>query len=343
MLDLVRAASINNFDQVVEEFGGDPVALLRQVNLSPKLLEEPEMFFQYYDFIRLMNLASYTLKQEAFGLHLGCKQGLDMFGSMGYLLKNCQTVGDALINLRRFFHVHQTSADIGLSVANGLVTLSFSINLNVKDSSIQALDLALAFGVNMLKSLTSSKVNLQSIHLQHAAPADKKRYKSYLGLTPTFNSTFNGVIFDASILDRHIDEADPKLLAILTSQLDSNNIGYVDEIPNFVETVIRQNIAVTPMSIEDVAQLMALSVRNLQRYLKEQDTSFRKIVDNVRNNLASQYLIDSTLSLNHVSDALGFSNYSEFSRAFKRWNNMSPKDFRNTHSPRKRFTRLKNM
>jgi len=92
-----------------------------------------------------------------------------------------------------------------------------------------------------------------------------------------------------------------------------------------------------------VAQLMALSVRNLQRYLKEQDTSFRKIVDNVRNNLASQYLIDSTLSLNHVSDALGFSNYSEFSRAFKRWNNMSPKDFRNTHSPRKRFTRLKNM
>lgn len=343
MLDLTRAASLNHFVPVVEELGGDPLALLKQVNLSPKLLEEQEMFFQYYDFVRLMNLASYTLKEEAFGLHLGSKQGLDILGSMAYLLKNCNTVGDALTSLRRFYHIHQTSADIGLSVANGLVTLSFSINISIEDSTTQSLDLALAIGVNLLNTLTSSKIKLQSIHLQHAAPENKKCYKSLLGLMPVFNSTFNGVTFDASILDKHIDEADPNLLAILTSQLNSNNIGYVDEIPSFVETLIRQNIAVTPISIDKVAELMALSVRNLQRYLKEQNTSFRKIVDNVRNNLASQYLIDSTLSLNHVSDALGFSNYSEFSRAFKRWNNMSPKNFRNTHSPRKRFSRLKNM
>jgi AraC-like DNA-binding protein len=343
MLDLVRAASLTHFEQVVEEFGGDPIALLQEIGLSPKLLNEPEMLYRYYDFIRLMNLASETLNQEAFGLHLGCRQGFSMFGSMGYLLKNCRTVGDSLSNLRRFFHVHQTSADVGLSISKKSVKLSYAINIDVKTSAVQALDVSLALGINLLKTLTSSKINIKSIHLQHAAPADKKRYKNYLGLTPFFNSTFNGVIFDACILDRAIDEADPQIFAILSTQLNLNNVGYVDEIPNFVETIIRQNIAVALISIDDVAHHMSLSVRNLQRYLKEQDTSFRHIVDNVRNKLAYQYLIDSTLSLSRVSDQLGFSNYSEFSRAFKRLNEVSPKEFRNTHSPRKRFTRLKTM
>jgi len=343
MLDLVRAASLTKFDQVVKEFGGNPAELLERIGLPKNLLKNPEMYFQYSDFVSLMNLTAYTLKQDAFGLHLGSEQGIEIFGSMSYVLKNCQTVGDALSNLRRFFHVHHTSADVGLSIANGKVTLSFAINLDLKESTAQAVDLALALGVNILKTLTSSKVRFSGVHVQHAEPVNKRKYSRYIGMMPVFNSTFNGVIFDASILDLVIDEADPELFAILTSQLNSNNVGYVDEIPTFVESIVRQNIALTPISVGDVAEMMALSVRNLQRYLKEQNTSFRQIVDNVRSKLSSQYLIDSTLSLNHISEVLGFANYSEFSRSFKRWHQMSPKDYRNLHSPRKRFTRLKNM
>lgn len=343
MLDLVRAAALNKFDSVVEEFGGDHLNLMEQINLPATLLKNPEMFFQYSDFITLLNLASFTLNQAPFGLHLGSKQGIEMFGSFGYLIKNCNTVGEALINLRRFFHVHHTSADIGLSVAGSEVTLSFAININTNESTLQAIDLAISIGLNMLITLASSKIKFKSIHIQHAEPSNKKDYRHYLGIMPIFNSTFNGAIFNAEVLDVPIDKADPKLFDILSAQLTSNSTGYIDEIPQFVEKIVRQNIASTPISIEEVANLMALSVRNLQRYLKEQNTSFRQIVDDVRNKLACQYLIDSTLSLSHVSDVLGFSNYSEFSRSFKRWNQMSPKDYRNQHSPRKRFSRLSNM
>jgi len=343
MLDLVRAAALNEFDSVVKEFGGDHHSLMQQVNLSTTLLDNPEMFFQYGDFITLLNLTASKLNQESLGLHLGSKQGIEMFGSIGYLIKNCETVGEALANFRRFFHIHHTSADIGLSIAGSEVTLSFTININTNESTVQAIDLAMSFGINMLMTLTSSKINFKSIHLQHAKPNNKKDYRRYLGMMPIFNSTFNGAIFSTEVLNIPIDKADPKLFDILSAQLTSSATGYIDEIPQFVEKLVRQNIASTPISIEEVANLMALSVRNLQRYLKEQKTSFRQIVDNVRNKLACQYLIDSTLSLSHVSDVLGFSNYSEFSRSFKRWNQVSPKDYRNQHSPRKRFSRLSKM
>lgn len=343
MLDLSRAATLTNFDQVVTRLGGNPASLLEEVGLSVKLLKNPELFFQYNDFVSLLNLSSLRLQEDSFGLQLGCSQDLEIFGSVGYLLKNCKTIGDALINLKRFYHVHHTSADIGLSVENDQATLSFSLNITLGESIAQAIDLALAIGVNILKTLSSSKIHINSMHVQHNASSKKKNYFKCLGMVPHFNSTFNGIVFDAGLLDTPIDEADPRLYKLVASELNGNNLGYVDEIPKYVETMVRQNLAVTPISIEDIAQLMALSVRNLQRYLKEQDTSFRQIVDNVRNQLATQYLIDSTLSLNHISDVLGFSNYSEFSRAFKRWNQTAPKDYRNIHSPRKRFTRLKNM
>ncbi|MEI6895220.1 MAG: AraC family transcriptional regulator [Colwellia sp.] len=343
MVNLIRAAALNNFYEVVEEFGGDPIRLLNRVGLSASLLKNPDMLFQYSDFVALLNLASFSLKHEDFGLHLGSKQGIEIFGSMGYLLKNCKTVGDALVNFRRFFHIHHASADIGLAIENKEVTLSFAINIKLHDSTAQAVDLALSMGVNMLKTLSSSKVLFSSMHVQHAELSTKRNYRDHLGMLPKFNSTFNGLVFDAEILNLPISAADPTLLAILTSQLDNSNIGYIDEIPKFVESIIQQNIARELISIKEVAHLMALSVRNLQRYLKKESTSFRKIVDNVRNKLAIQYLIDSTLNLNHISDVLAFSNYSEFSRSFKRWNKVTPKEYRNFHSPRKRFTRLKDM
>ncbi|WP_440875047.1 AraC family transcriptional regulator ligand-binding domain-containing protein [Thalassotalea sp. PLHSN55] len=343
MLDLVRAAALSHFDQAVENFNGDHTYFLHKVGLSKKLLSTPDMYMQYNDFIKLLNITSTELKQPNFGLHLGCMQNIELLGSISYLLKNCKTVGDALINFKRFFHHHLTSADIGLTVENDRVTWSYAINLNTIDSTAQATDLALGLGVNILTTLTSNNANITSLHLQHSSPKNRASFKNYLGIMPNFNSTFNGICFSKKALELPIAAADPTLLNILAAQFNSDNIGYVDEVPQFVENIIRQNIAITPLSIEAVADQMAISVRSLQRHLSSQNTSFRKIVDNVRNKLASQYLIDSTLSLNHISDVLGFSNYSEFSRAFKRWNNTSPKEYRTIHSPRKRFTRLKHM
>ena len=343
MLDLIKASALNQFDSVVEEFGGDYKSLMRQVNLSTTLLDTPEMYFRYTDFINLLNLTASTLKNDIIGLHLGSKQSIEIFGPIGYLIKNCETVGEALVNLKKYYHIHQPSANIELNITGGEVQFSFAINTQVNESTMQALDHAICMGHNMLIRLTSAKMNFKSLHFQHAKPRNKKDYLAYLGIMPTFNSIFNGCIFSTDVLNLPIDKADPALFDILSAQLNISSSGYIDEIPQFVEKIVRQHIASTPISIEEVASSMALSVRNLQRYLKDQNTSFRLIVDNVRNSLACQYLIDSTLSLGHVSDVLGFSNYSEFSRAFKRWNQVSPKDYRNQHSPRKRFSRLATM
>ena len=63
----------------------------------------------------------------------------------------------------------------------------------------------------------------------------------------------------------------------------------------------------------------------MQRKLKAQGMSFRKLLDDTRRQLAEQYLKDSTLSVSEIAYLLGFAEVSSFSRAFRRWTGHAPR------------------
>jgi AraC-like DNA-binding protein len=71
-----------------------------------------------------------------------------------------------------------------------------------------------------------------------------------------------------------------------------------------------------------------LSVRSLQRKLQQGGTSFRKLLDRTREDLARQYICDNGVDLTEIAFLLGFSEHSAFSRAFKRWTGRTPSDMR---------------
>ncbi len=81
---------------------------------------------------------------------------------------------------------------------------------------------------------------------------------------------------------------------------------------------------------EKIASSLNMSLRNLQRKLKEEDTSFKKILDETRSELSRQYLRGSDRSIIEVGFLLGFSEPSNFARAFRRWTGVSPHEYRET-------------
>ena len=74
-----------------------------------------------------------------------------------------------------------------------------------------------------------------------------------------------------------------------------------------------------------VARSLNISLRSMQRKLKEEGTSFRRLVDETRRQLAEQYLKDSTLVVSEIAYLLGFAEVSSFSRAFRRWTGHAPR------------------
>ena len=79
---------------------------------------------------------------------------------------------------------------------------------------------------------------------------------------------------------------------------------------------------------EEIAQELNMSLRNMQRRLRGEGTSFTQLLDDTRRTLATQYVRSRRLSINEITYLLGFSEPSNFSRAFKRWTGLSPSEFR---------------
>ena len=74
----------------------------------------------------------------------------------------------------------------------------------------------------------------------------------------------------------------------------------------------------------DTAQRLNMSVRTLQRKLKQEDTTFKKVLDETRRELSLSYIKDKHTPIKEITYLLGYSDPANFSRAFKRWTGMSP-------------------
>ena len=133
---------------------------------------------------------------------------------------------------------------------------------------------------------------------------------------------------------RSILSAKPRMAHRLTSKLLQDTC---DRILGEVKTStgvageVYQIIASTPghsPSMADVARRIGTTVRTLNRKLTAEDTSFTQILDDVRCNFASEYLRSTKLSIDDISELVGFSDAANFRHAFRRWTGSTPAHYR---------------
>lgn len=75
---------------------------------------------------------------------------------------------------------------------------------------------------------------------------------------------------------------------------------------------------------DDVAQALAIHRRTLNRRLRAEGTTFRKVLDCVRFAVAKEMLEDSGVSIPEIAASLGYADYVSFTRAFRRWTGNTP-------------------
>jgi AraC-like DNA-binding protein len=165
--------------------------------------------------------------------------------------------------------------------------------------------------------------------LSYSAPNHAHLYKRYLGCSARFGQPMSELVYPKSILS-----VKPRMAHGLTSKILRETC---DRILGEVKTStgvageVYQIIASTPghsPSMESVARQIATTVRTLNRKLHAEGTSFTQILDDVRCNLASEYLRSTKLSVEDISELVGFSEATNFRHAFRRWTGSTPAHYR---------------
>ena len=161
------------------------------------------------------------------------------------------------------------------------------------------------------------------------SPPDAEVYPDMFDCPVRFAAPQASLSFDSSWLNREPRFGDPlthtEAVKLCDELIDELRLRFG------ISGKVREILLVNPMlriSFNSVAKQLHMTERTLRRKLRDEKTSFRTIIDELRMHVAIRYLRDTDLTIKEVADSLGFSEDASFRHAFRRWTHSSPLEFR---------------
>jgi AraC-like DNA-binding protein len=325
---MVRVGVVAAVPAVLRELGADPAVVVAEAGLDPRLLDDPDHLIPYAARGRLLGRCVARTGCADFGLRVGRHGQLSALGLVGFLVQHAPDVGTALTSLVRYLHLHVRGAVVSLQVQGGTATLAYDIYEPQVEATDQIADGALAMMFNIVRTLCGARWRPLEVQLAHRAPADVRPFRRFFGVPAQFDAGRNALVFAASWLEHRSSTADPQLRRFLQRQIEALDARHRDDFATQVRSVLRTAVLTGHGSVGQVAALFSMHSRTLNRRLNEAGTRFRRLVDEVRFEVAGQMLRDTALRIDEIAAALAYADASAFTRAFRRWSGTTPAAWR---------------
>ena len=322
--DAVRIGPIIGIPDLLWRYQVDPKALLSEANLPPDLFSDPDNLISFTARSHLVSLCVERTGCRHFGLELGRKPGLSSLGLIGYLAQNSTDVRRALQSLVRFFHLHSRGSVLTLRVEGDYTFFGYSIYQSGSEAIAQIEDAAVAIMFNILRSLCGPEWKAVEACFTHRVPRNLGPFRDFFRTRLRFDAEHSGAYFDTSWLDRPIADADPELHRVLQKQVEQLEARYAEDFPAQVQHMILTSLPTGQSNADQIAALFSIHPRTLGRRLQQYDTSFRELADEARYEFSRQLLSDSGMNLGEISEIIGYSDASAFTKAFRRWSGKTP-------------------
>jgi AraC-like DNA-binding protein len=319
--------------EVLQEQGIAPEASLSGTGLLPESLANPETLTSVRQYITVCHNALQLSKNPETPFRTGSRIPLSAYGMYGFALVCSPTIREFFQMAVKYHRLATPLLSVSWREEGDYASWIFPMNAAVThpDSLLRFLmEQQLAQISTHLRAMVEHDSYLP-VHaaLSYSAPKHAHLYMRYLGCPARFSQPMSELVYPRSILS-----VKPRMAHGLTSKILQETC---DRILGEVKTStgvageVYQIIASTPghsPSMESVARQIATTVRTLNRKLHAEGTSFTQILDDVRCNLAKEYLRSTKLSMEDISDLVGFSEAANFRHAFRRWTGGTPANFR---------------
>ena len=177
--------------------------------------------------------------------------------------------------------------------------------------------------------LVGGKLPLTEIHLSYPKPGYSRLYREMFECPVYYDRTIDSVSFPIELLNIRISMSHDQMAEVCMQRCEelADKWGRRDELIESIRTIVTSS-SFRDRRLEDVARQIGVSGRTLRRKLKEQDTSFQKVLDETRAEYAKHYIENTALTIEQIADRIGFSEVTNFRAAFRKWTGMTTRDYR---------------
>lgn len=328
-LDHFYVPTLNAVWNVMENFNVDPGPIFENFGLYEKDLQDTTKRCHAYIEIALWHHAQNVIQEPCLGLSAGRDTWHpSQLGTLGYAWLASSTLERAFHRLSRFQHMVTNAYDIEIEREEGLYIVS--IRYSKQNPAFQARSESIISTLLCMSRMNfGNSLKVQEVSFVHASPEKAEKYLKVFGCEPQFSAVADSISFSMDDIRKQLPSAN-HLFAEMMDQsiIKALDTREPDNVVSQVKSLVLEQLSCGKVTEEDISGLLNMSKRKLQLKLAEENVRFKSLLDDIREKLAKEYLVEKHLCLSEVAFLLGFSEVSSFSRAFKRWTGVSPGQFK---------------
>ena len=309
--------------------GIDEQALLGGLDVETRPWREPGARIPAAIFEQMARRALELTGEPWLGWEFGATMTLSTHGFLGYAAMSSETLRDAIELAVKYYRTRDTVIDLNFFVEGDTAVLQFDEMVSLNDTAPFAIESIISsFHFMAMKLLPIEDIEGE-LRFAYPEPDYFERIRQLIPVTCLFDCAYNQMRFPARRLDERLRFADPRLAAMAAAQCEQEMASI--KAPPALLGQVRRIILAWPgrfPGVDEVASEMHMSSRTLKRKLQQLGTSYQRLLDDLRKGLAVEYLSQSEKTVDDIAQLLGYSDASNFARAFRRWTSKSPTDYR---------------
>lgn len=250
-------------------------------------------------------------------------------GPFGYALMSAPTIRDVLIFLGRNLHKAGETSICTLEIGARETHFEWAYSPLILHCD-QYVDLGLVQTMRHFRAILGSDTDRLKLELAREKPKNTNLHKQLLTRNVSFGAPVNAMIMPSEFLGRTNPNADPRLFAMMSQQMDAIKIRPTESQDPVIAIRLHlaENLTGNVPTLAQEAERLGMSSRTLQRRLTDAGTSMQSLLDQCRSEMAKRLLVETTLSLSAITYKLGFSAPAAFTRSAIRWFGMTPSQYR---------------
>lgn len=321
--------------ELAERQGAVPAELLNAAEMQPIVDDAPDVRVPTEQYYRLWGVTMAQLRDPSFPLRLVEQMDTASFDALGFAVVTSATFGEAFGRIRRYLPFATDGATWGLEYEGDVAALTFEQHTARTPDHRFVDEFSLAHLVIVGRKLTTVSWDVHDVRFQHAAPPDRTALEQFFRAPIVFGASRTELRLLRSVLDLPFPKADARMAAFFDRHIEAvlRRTHTTNEFITSVRRLLAASLMHNAYSLDDLARELAVSPRTLRRRLVGEGVTYSSLLDDVRRELAEGYLRDRRMSLGEIAFALGYSESATFHRAFRRWYDMTPIEYREAHYP----------
>ncbi|NIB40308.1 AraC family transcriptional regulator [Pseudomaricurvus alkylphenolicus] len=322
----------------IESYGFSSQPLFDEQGLDSRLSFDPNAHHPAVKVFALLRRAVEITGDDAFGLRIPPFLPTTFLPSMGMLFASSENLLRAFEAMCLYQRLVSDVMEYKMTCAGELVFIECEISQSIEKQLLSdvdqhslavAFDAAIAGMVGNVCNALDPKFRVKCVYFKHHKPVNFQAFDDLFQAPIRYSQDCYKLEFDYNVLTQPLVTCNPAL-AKISEQILKHSLENAekDKIISEIQLQIIHNINRGEPSQEEIAKSMNLSARQLRRKLQQSGTSYARLLQDARHELAKKYLLQANLTVCDIAQLLRFHDQSNFSSAFKRWEGCSPSTYR---------------